>query len=123
MDKKQMALDMAAFRERLAAIQDAYETLDANWHAALLKQHDLESENAYLKEQLQHLTVKLLEIDTENENHGTRPSRAMQNLANIYEDGFHICNLSYGQRRNPNEQCMFCLDILASKRKREEGHD
>ncbi len=32
------------------------------------------------------------------------------NLENIYDQGFHICNLYYGKRRE-NESCMFCTEI------------
>ena len=34
------------------------------------------------------------------------------NLENIYNQGFHICNLYYGKRRENDENCMFCTEIL-----------
>ena len=33
-------------------------------------------------------------------------------LENIYEDGFHICTFFYGQRRENNEDCAFCMELL-----------
>ena len=34
-------------------------------------------------------------------------SQSMINLENIYNQGFHICNLYYGKRRENDENCMF----------------
>ena len=30
----------------------------------------------------------------------------------IYDDGFHICPDFYGQRRDNNEACGFCAELL-----------
>ena len=35
-----------------------------------------------------------------------------ENLQRIYNDGFHICTYSYGQRRENDEECMFCDELL-----------
>ncbi|WP_368251343.1 initiation control protein YabA, partial [Enterococcus sp. 2201sp1_2201st1_B8_2201SCRN_220225] len=39
-------------------------------------------------------------------------SKSRMNLGKIYEDGFHICRESYGARRENDEQCVFCLEVL-----------
>ena len=39
-------------------------------------------------------------------------SSRKENLENIYEDGFHICTFFYGQRRENNEDCAFCMELL-----------
>ncbi|EFO70624.1 hypothetical protein HMPREF9211_1546 [Lactobacillus iners LactinV 01V1-a] len=33
-------------------------------------------------------------------------------MRNIYDSGYHICNMYYGSHRDQGEDCMFCLDIL-----------
>ncbi|MBU5900646.1 DUF972 family protein, partial [Vibrio cholerae O1] len=30
----------------------------------------------------------------------------------IYREGFHVCHDFYGQRREPDEECMFCDELL-----------
>ena len=35
-----------------------------------------------------------------------------ESVRRIYQDGFHVCNDFYGQRREQDEECMFCDELL-----------
>lgn len=37
-------------------------------------------------------------------------SQSVGNLIKLYEQGFHICNTSFGQIRE--EDCIFCLNVI-----------
>ena len=37
-------------------------------------------------------------------------SQSVGNLIKLYEQGFHICNSSFGQIRD--EDCIFCLNVI-----------
>ncbi|MCI5775255.1 MAG: DNA replication initiation control protein YabA [Aerococcus sp.] len=88
-------------------------TLIDEWRAIVMENQDLKTENRYLRERVQELTAAAEAEDRKQQKDTLTP--ALQNLMNIYEDGYHICNISYGQRRENNEQCMFCLEILQWK--------
>ena len=83
---------------------------------------ELAEENQALKVENQHLRDRLngnlIEeegvIETDNPS-GLTKSRL--NLESIYDDGFHVCNHLYGQRRIDDESCAFCLDVIYGDRK------
>ena len=56
---------------------------------------------------------KLRERLEKEDKIGHKPSNfGKENLENIYEDGFHICTYEYGKRRDNDEPCMFCIELL-----------
>ncbi|WP_175579992.1 DNA replication initiation control protein YabA [Enterococcus florum] len=79
--------------------------------AALLelveKNATLEMENERLRERIREVNQKNASADERQEL-----SISRMNLEKIYEDGFHVCNLLYGSRREHDEPCAFCLDVI-----------
>lgn len=73
--------------------------------------HNLTMENKHLQERLAILTEKTVKKE-ESTTHAHELSQSLLNLEKIYEQGFHVCNLYYGKRRDNDEDCMFCTSIL-----------
>ena len=72
----------------------------------------LEKENTELKVENQLLREKISKLDANKEPAENKSQAGLKSLRNIYDSGYHICNMYYGSHRESGEDCMFCLDIL-----------
>lgn len=77
---------------------------------AIKKQvQDIIDENTLLRLENTKLRERL---EQEYKEESKSSSYGMESLEKIYEDGFHVCTFSYGQRREQDEPCMFCLELF-----------
>ena len=68
-----------------------------------------EMENQRLREHLRELN-QVAQAPAENVKQELSKSR--MNLEKIYEEGFHVCYDLYGSRRDNDEPCAFCLEVI-----------
>ncbi|MGC6769501.1 DNA replication initiation control protein YabA [Enterococcus sp. LJL128] len=82
-------------------------------HELVEKNTTLEIENQRLREHLQELNqIAQAEADPSKQE----LSKSRMNLEKLYEEGFHVCNILYGSRRENDEECAFCLDVIYGER-------
>ena len=77
--------------------------------------------NAELVIENEHLREHMVEIENELPKKAastTTLSKSRQNLEKLYDEGFHVCNQFYGKRRDDDESCVFCLEVIYGERER-----
>ncbi|ADL11598.1 initiation control protein YabA [Acetohalobium arabaticum] len=93
---------LATFQEKLNMLNDDFQKIKKITHR-------LYKENEELKEENENLKRLLFEQKAENEEE-PEAREGYNNLAKLYEEGFHICHLNFGEKRDG--ECLFCMGLL-----------
>lgn len=104
-----LEMDVKGTLSQLSEIKEAL-------HELVEKNTTLELENQRLREHLQELTKLDLEDELTEDSVKQELSKSRMNLEKLYEEGFHVCNILYGSRRENDEECAFCLDVIYGER-------
>ena len=83
--------------------KELFDALDGFSQNLLVTLAEVEAIKKNLKEVIEEVEKT---SSAKSQHHGR------ENLQRIYNDGFHICTYSYGQRRENDEECMFCDELL-----------
>ncbi|HEL2057547.1 TPA: DNA replication initiation control protein YabA [Streptococcus suis] len=102
MDKRELFDALEDFSQQLLTTLAEVEAIQNHLRGVIEENTALRLENSKLRERLAKDTT----ASAKNSSSGK------ENLRHIYEDGFHICNYDYGKRRDNDETCMFCDELL-----------
>lgn len=123
MDKKEIFDSVSSMESQIGELYKQLGELKHHVAEMLEENNLLKIENEHLRRRLdQHFeqkkqvksTAKKKEVDELKVDKAFDIGEGYDNLARLYQEGFHICNLHFGSPRKEGD-CLFCLSFLNKK--------
>ncbi|KMK74466.1 DNA replication initiation control protein YabA [Alkalihalobacillus pseudalcaliphilus] len=115
MDKKAIFNQVSEIEERIGDLHHEMRSLKEQLAQLLEENQGLKMENEKLRERLETPSEIDNKEEKKEEKKKARVGEGYDNLARLYQEGFHICNTHYGSIRQAGDDCLFCLSFLHQK--------
>ena len=109
MNKREIFDQVSDMEKRICELYEQLGDLKGKLSSLLEENHRLSVENHHLRNRLE--STEVTEGENSKQESPGAPSEGYDNLARLYEEGFHICNVHFGSPRE-NDDCLFCLLFL-----------
>lgn len=116
MNNKEIFIQVSQLEERFGELYYELRGLKEQLAIIIAENHSLRVENEKLRERLEEQTETQAIESSEKPNKKKRlVGEGHDNLARLYQEGFHVCNTHYGSIRSDGDDCLFCLSFLHQK--------
>lgn len=113
MDKKEVFNEVLDMEERIGQLYQQLGDLKGYLKELLEENHRISIENFHLRQRLDQ-EPNQEDLHQEKKSQSNVVGEGYDNLARLYEEGFHICNVHFGSPRQ-DEDCLFCLQFFNKK--------
>lgn len=117
LEKKDIFSQVSHLEEELGQVYVAFGNLKSRLSELLEENQNLTLENRNLRNRIEAAEERQKAGAVEQRAQGILEpdiGEGYDNLARLYKEGFHICNLHYGSVRKDGD-CLFCLSFLNKK--------
>jgi regulator of replication initiation timing len=123
-DKKEFFDSVSNMEQQIGDLYNQLGELKQCLAEMLEENNALKLENEHLRRRLEQTENSPKKVQTTGDAGTTSESdledkqldigEGYDNLARLYQEGFHICNIHFGSPRK-DEDCLFCLSFLNKK--------